>query len=86
MHKLLTKKIAHAKKEHDKTRKEKCHGKSKSYHKRCHSLGKCHAGKRKKIYCNYHGLCHNDTKECHFFQACRKHIQPTDNITEQQRL
>eukprot|EP00957_Ditylum_brightwellii_P160452 12215369-Ditylum_brightwellii.AAC.1 len=45
MYKPLMKKIAHAKKEHGKARKEKCHSKSESHHKRCHSLGKHHAGK-----------------------------------------
>eukprot|EP00957_Ditylum_brightwellii_P084559 6430126-Ditylum_brightwellii.AAC.1 len=86
MHKSLSKKIAHAKKEHDKARKEKCHSKSESHHKRHHGLGKCHTGKCKKKYCDYHGLCHHDTQKCNYYQAFRKHVQPTHHITEEQRL
>eukprot|EP00957_Ditylum_brightwellii_P097571 7431033-Ditylum_brightwellii.AAC.1 len=86
MHKPLVKKIAHAKKEHNNDGKGKCHDKSKLCHKRHHSLGKCHIGKHKKKFCDYHGLCYYDTNECNFTQPCRKHVQPTHNITEQQRL
>eukprot|EP00957_Ditylum_brightwellii_P113629 8663554-Ditylum_brightwellii.AAC.1 len=86
MYKPLMKKIAHAKKEHDKARKEKCHSKSELHHKRCHSLGKRHAGKCKKKYCDYHGLCCYNTKECDCYQAHMKHVQTTCHITEKQRL
>eukprot|EP00957_Ditylum_brightwellii_P044923 3407000-Ditylum_brightwellii.AAC.1 len=54
MHKLLMKKIAHAKKEHDEATRDikgKCHGKSELHYKRCHESGKCHAGERKKTFC-----------------------------------
>eukprot|EP00957_Ditylum_brightwellii_P041568 3148384-Ditylum_brightwellii.AAC.1 len=73
IHKPLAKKIACAKKEHDKDRKEKHHDKSELCNKRHHGQGKCHTGKRKKKYCDYHGLFHHDTKECNYYQACRKH-------------
>eukprot|EP00957_Ditylum_brightwellii_P076655 5826942-Ditylum_brightwellii.AAC.1 len=86
LHKLLVKKIACIKKERDKDRKGKCHGKSESRHKRHHSQGKCPTGKHKKKYCDYHGLCHHDKKKCKYYQACRKHVQPTHHITEDQRL
>eukprot|EP00957_Ditylum_brightwellii_P067668 5136184-Ditylum_brightwellii.AAC.1 len=86
MHKPHAKKIACAKKEHDKARKEKHHGKSELHHKRHHSEGRHHAEKHKKKYCDYHGLCHHDMKECNYYQACRKHVQPTHHITEKQRL
>eukprot|EP00957_Ditylum_brightwellii_P080004 6083855-Ditylum_brightwellii.AAC.1 len=86
MHKSLAKKIGCAKKEHDKAGKEKHHGKLDSHHKRRHGSGKHYAGKRKKKCCDYHGLCHHDTKECNFYQAYRKHVQPTHHFTEQQRL
>eukprot|EP00957_Ditylum_brightwellii_P033699 2554641-Ditylum_brightwellii.AAC.1 len=86
MHRLLAKKIACAKKEHEGDGKGKHHGKLESCHKRHHGSGKCHAGKHKNLFCNYHGLCHHDTKECDFYQVCRKHVQPTHCITKQQRL
>eukprot|EP00957_Ditylum_brightwellii_P055568 4211135-Ditylum_brightwellii.AAC.1 len=86
MYKLLTKKIACAKKEHDKDGKEKCHGKSELHHERDHGQGKYHTGKHKKKYCDYHGLCHHNIKECNYYQACRKHVQPTHYIMEEQRL
>eukprot|EP00957_Ditylum_brightwellii_P200896 15314127-Ditylum_brightwellii.AAC.1 len=89
LHKPLAKKIAHAKKEHDKAignRKGKHHNKSELCHKRCHGPGKHHDGKHKKKFCNYYGLCHHDTKECSYYQAYRKHVQPTHPITEKQRL
>eukprot|EP00957_Ditylum_brightwellii_P134124 10225366-Ditylum_brightwellii.AAC.1 len=86
MHNPLAKKIAHAKKEHDEGRNKKCHGKSGSYHARYHGQGNCHAGKCKKKYCDYHEFCHHDTKECNNYQACRKHVQPTHCITEEQKL
>eukprot|EP00957_Ditylum_brightwellii_P068016 5163881-Ditylum_brightwellii.AAC.1 len=76
LQKLLRKMIACAKKEHDIGRKRKCHNKLKLHHERCHSTGKCHQGKRKKKYCDYHGLCYHDTDECNFVQSCKKHIQP----------
>eukprot|EP00957_Ditylum_brightwellii_P156097 11881815-Ditylum_brightwellii.AAC.1 len=74
------------KKEHDKDRKRTHQDKPKLHHKRRHSLGKYHQGKRKKKICNYHGLCYHDTDKCNFVQSCRKHIQPMHCITEQQRL
>eukprot|EP00957_Ditylum_brightwellii_P008545 648091-Ditylum_brightwellii.AAC.1 len=77
MHKPLAKKIACAKKEYGEDVKGKHHGKLELRHKRHHGLGKSHAGKHKKKYCEYHGLCHHDTEECNFYQACRKHVQPT---------
>eukprot|EP00957_Ditylum_brightwellii_P113376 8645286-Ditylum_brightwellii.AAC.1 len=49
-------------------------------------MGNHHTGKCKKKDCDYPGLCHHDTKECSFYQAGRKHIQPTHHITEQQML
>eukprot|EP00957_Ditylum_brightwellii_P055586 4212498-Ditylum_brightwellii.AAC.1 len=55
LQKLLEKRIAPAEKEHDKDRKKKHQDKPKSRHKRRHSLGKRHQGKRMKKYCNYHG-------------------------------
>eukprot|EP00957_Ditylum_brightwellii_P189114 14395273-Ditylum_brightwellii.AAC.1 len=78
--------IACTKKEHDKGGKRKLQDKPKLHHERRHSLGKRHQGKRKKKYCNYHGLCYHSTDGCNFVQSCRKHIQPTHRITEQQRL
>eukprot|EP00957_Ditylum_brightwellii_P186048 14165091-Ditylum_brightwellii.AAC.1 len=59
IHKPLTKKIAHAKKEHNNGRKEKHQDKLKSHHERCHSSGKCHVGKCKNsetctAYSPYH--------------------------------
>eukprot|EP00957_Ditylum_brightwellii_P057253 4338594-Ditylum_brightwellii.AAC.1 len=86
LQKLLGGKIACVRKEHDDNRKGKCQDKPKLCHKRCHSLGKLHQGKRKKILCNYHGLCYHDTDKCNFVQAHRKHVQSTHHITEQQRL
>eukprot|EP00957_Ditylum_brightwellii_P069087 5244423-Ditylum_brightwellii.AAC.1 len=50
LHKLLTKKIACAKKEHEKGRKGKHHGKSELHHKRSHGQGKHHAGQHKKKF------------------------------------
>eukprot|EP00957_Ditylum_brightwellii_P138905 10587701-Ditylum_brightwellii.AAC.1 len=49
-------------------------------------FGKTSPGKRKKKFCDYHGLCYHDAEECNFVQVCRKHIQSTHCITEQQRL
>eukprot|EP00957_Ditylum_brightwellii_P023445 1769342-Ditylum_brightwellii.AAC.1 len=43
-------------------------------------------GKRKKKFCDYHGLCYYDTDEHVFVQAHRKHVQSMHCITEQQRL
>eukprot|EP00957_Ditylum_brightwellii_P161603 12304076-Ditylum_brightwellii.AAC.1 len=43
-------------------------------------------GKCKKKFCDYHGLCYHDMDECNFTESCRKHVQPTHCITEQQRL
>eukprot|EP00957_Ditylum_brightwellii_P123801 9437407-Ditylum_brightwellii.AAC.1 len=77
---------AWGKKEHAKDRKRKHHNKPKLHHKRNHSLGKHHQGKQKKKYCNHHCLCYHDMDKCNFVQSCRKHIQPTHHITEQQRL
>eukprot|EP00957_Ditylum_brightwellii_P117270 8943810-Ditylum_brightwellii.AAC.1 len=48
IHKTLTKKIAHAKKEHSNNGKGKYHDKSKLCHERHHRSGKCHIGKCKK--------------------------------------
>eukprot|EP00957_Ditylum_brightwellii_P169301 12885454-Ditylum_brightwellii.AAC.1 len=86
LQKLLGKKIACARKEHDDDEKGKRQDKPKLHHKRHHGLGKLHQGKRKKKFCNYHGLCYHDIEECNFVQARRKHIQLTHCITEQQRL
>eukprot|EP00957_Ditylum_brightwellii_P083212 6326727-Ditylum_brightwellii.AAC.1 len=72
----MQKLLACAKKDHDKASRDgtgKCHGKSELHHKRFHRPGKLHAGKCKKKSCNYHGLCHHDTKACNYYQACRKH-------------
>eukprot|EP00957_Ditylum_brightwellii_P034349 2606109-Ditylum_brightwellii.AAC.1 len=54
LQKLLRKTIALARKERDNDGKEKCQDKPKLHHERHHSSGKCHQGKRKKKYCNYH--------------------------------
>eukprot|EP00957_Ditylum_brightwellii_P113976 8689407-Ditylum_brightwellii.AAC.1 len=86
LQKPFGKNIAHARKEHDSTRKGKCQGKPKSHHKRLHGSGKNHQGKRKKKFCDYHVLCYHDMNECNFVQAHRKHVQPTHCIIEQQRL
>eukprot|EP00957_Ditylum_brightwellii_P181757 13846326-Ditylum_brightwellii.AAC.1 len=40
----------------------------------------------KDFFCNYHGLCYHGTYKCNFVQSCRKHIQPTHHIMEQQSL
>eukprot|EP00957_Ditylum_brightwellii_P014805 1116361-Ditylum_brightwellii.AAC.1 len=84
--KSLAKKIACARKEHDNDGKGKHQDKPKLHHKRCHGLGKCHKRKLKNLFCDYHGLCYHDTKECNFVQTCRKHVQPIHHIMEQQRL
>eukprot|EP00957_Ditylum_brightwellii_P039650 2999621-Ditylum_brightwellii.AAC.1 len=86
MHKLLAKKLAHAKKERDKDGKGKYHSKSESSYKRHHRPKKNHAGKHKKMFYDYHGLCHHDKKECIYYQAYRKHVQPTNHIMGEQRL
>eukprot|EP00957_Ditylum_brightwellii_P210593 15365162-Ditylum_brightwellii.AAC.1 len=89
LHKLLAKKIACAQKEHDESKgdgKARCLEKLKLHNKRHNGNGKCHAGKCKKKHCNYHGLCHHDTEECQYYKACRKHVQLTHHITEEQRL
>eukprot|EP00957_Ditylum_brightwellii_P114077 8697930-Ditylum_brightwellii.AAC.1 len=86
LQKLLRKKIACARKEHGNNRKETCQDKPKSHHERRHSLEKCHQGKRKKKYCNYHGLCYHGMGKCNFVQSHRKHVQPMHHIMEQQRL
>eukprot|EP00957_Ditylum_brightwellii_P122210 9319610-Ditylum_brightwellii.AAC.1 len=86
LQKLLKKKIACAKKEHDKDGKRKRQDKPKLRHERCLGLGKCHQGKQKKKYCGYHGLCYHDMDKCNFVQSHRKYVHPTHRITEQQRL
>eukprot|EP00957_Ditylum_brightwellii_P129788 9900183-Ditylum_brightwellii.AAC.1 len=58
---------------------------SELHHKRCHRHGKCHARKHEKRFCDYNGLYHHDEKDYDYYQACRKHIQPTHHITEEQR-
>eukprot|EP00957_Ditylum_brightwellii_P132682 10117198-Ditylum_brightwellii.AAC.1 len=78
--------IVCTKKEHDNDGKEKRQNKPKSHHERYHGLGKRHQGKRKKKYCDYHGLCYHDMDKCNFVQSHRKHVQPVHCITEQQRL
>eukprot|EP00957_Ditylum_brightwellii_P049375 3745789-Ditylum_brightwellii.AAC.1 len=91
MQKLLKKKIAHVIKEHDNLDKKK----PKSRYERRHDLGKHykkrhqnkhHGRKCKEKFCNYHALFYHDTDKCNFVQACRKHVQSTHHITEQQRL
>eukprot|EP00957_Ditylum_brightwellii_P085996 6542447-Ditylum_brightwellii.AAC.2 len=37
-------------------------------------------------FCDYYGLCYHDTDKFNFTQSCRKHVQPMQCITEQQRL
>eukprot|EP00957_Ditylum_brightwellii_P165114 12571421-Ditylum_brightwellii.AAC.1 len=86
LQKLLRKKIACEEKEHDKDGKRKCQDKLKLRHERCHGLRKCHQGKQKKKYYNYHDLCQHGTDKCNFVQSCRKHVQPMYCIMEQQRL
>eukprot|EP00957_Ditylum_brightwellii_P118986 9075001-Ditylum_brightwellii.AAC.1 len=86
LQKPLRKKIACAKKEHVEDGKRKRQDKPKSHHKRYHGSGKFHQGKQKKKYCEFHGLCYHGTDKCNFVQSCRKHVQPTHRITEQQRL
>eukprot|EP00957_Ditylum_brightwellii_P097900 7456153-Ditylum_brightwellii.AAC.1 len=82
LQKLLKKKIAHSIKEHDDSDRKKskshhgtCQGQSKHYEK--HQLIKHQGGKRKKQFCDYHGLCYHSTDECDFVQAGRKHVQST---------
>eukprot|EP00957_Ditylum_brightwellii_P040095 3034569-Ditylum_brightwellii.AAC.1 len=84
--KLLRKTIACAKKKHNKDGKRKSQDKPKLCHKRHHGLGTHHQGKRKKKFCNYHGLCYHGMDKCNFVQSYRKHIQPMHHFTEQQRL
>eukprot|EP00957_Ditylum_brightwellii_P152818 11632530-Ditylum_brightwellii.AAC.1 len=43
-------------------------------------------GQAKKKYCDYHGLCYHDTDKCNLVKSCKKHVQLTHCITEQQRL
>eukprot|EP00957_Ditylum_brightwellii_P152128 11583023-Ditylum_brightwellii.AAC.1 len=89
MHKPLAKKIACVKKDHDdatEDRKVRCHEKSDLCHEKHHGYGKYYARKCKKKFCNYHGLCHRNTKERNYYQAHRKHIQHTHCIIEEQRL
>ena len=74
LQKLLRKMIACAKKEHDKDGKRKHQDKPMLHHKRRHSPEKCHQAKRKKKYCDYHGLCYHGTDKCDFVQSHRKHI------------
>eukprot|EP00957_Ditylum_brightwellii_P149976 11422695-Ditylum_brightwellii.AAC.1 len=38
------------------------------------------------MLCNYYGLCHHDTKECSYYQACMKHVQSTHCIMEKQKI
>eukprot|EP00957_Ditylum_brightwellii_P126060 9610234-Ditylum_brightwellii.AAC.1 len=76
LQKPLGKKIVQVRKENDNNKKGKCQDKPKLYHERHHSLGKCHQGKQKKKFCDYHGLCCHDMEECNFVQAPRKHVQP----------
>eukprot|EP00957_Ditylum_brightwellii_P138502 10557069-Ditylum_brightwellii.AAC.1 len=54
MYKSLAKKKACVKKEHNNGGKGKHQDKSKLSHKRHHSLGKCHVGKCKNKFCDYH--------------------------------
>eukprot|EP00957_Ditylum_brightwellii_P196024 14935349-Ditylum_brightwellii.AAC.1 len=86
MHKPLTKKIAHVKKEHNNSGKGKHHDKLKLSHERRHGLGKHHVRKHKKKFCNYHGLYYHDMDKCNFTQTHRKYGQPTHHIMEHQRL
>ena len=39
-----------------------------------------------KKFCDYHGVCYHDTSKCNLAKSCKKHVQPTHRITEQQRL
>eukprot|EP00957_Ditylum_brightwellii_P195881 14924344-Ditylum_brightwellii.AAC.1 len=78
MQKLLKKKIARAIEENDDSDGKK----PKLCHERCHGSDK-HYEKRHQ---NKHDLCYHDTDKYDFVQACRKHVQPTHRITEQQRL
>eukprot|EP00957_Ditylum_brightwellii_P163468 12445699-Ditylum_brightwellii.AAC.1 len=39
-----------------------------------------------KKFCDYHGVCYHDTSKCDLPKSCKKHVQPTHRITEQQRL
>eukprot|EP00957_Ditylum_brightwellii_P056482 4281369-Ditylum_brightwellii.AAC.1 len=83
----LKKKIARAIKEHDDSDgKRKRHKKPKLCHKRRSGSGQRHQSKHKKKFCDYHDHCYHDTDKCNFFQARRKHVQPTHCITEQQSL
>ena len=53
LQKLLGKKIACARKEHDNDGKGKRQDRSKLHHERHHSLGKHHQGKQKKKLCDF---------------------------------
>eukprot|EP00957_Ditylum_brightwellii_P041909 3174290-Ditylum_brightwellii.AAC.1 len=94
LQKPLKKKIARVIKEYDDLddKKSKLHhkthqGQSKCYERHIlHQQSKHHGGKHRKKYCDYHGLCYHDTDKCDLAKSCRKHIQPTHRITEQQRL
>eukprot|EP00957_Ditylum_brightwellii_P171977 13093665-Ditylum_brightwellii.AAC.2 len=81
-------------KEHDNLddKKIKLHHKthqdqSKHYGRRIlHQQSKQHGGKQRKKNCDYHGFCYHDTSKCDLAISCKKHVQPTHRITEQQRL
>eukprot|EP00957_Ditylum_brightwellii_P168856 12852493-Ditylum_brightwellii.AAC.1 len=64
--------------------------KPKLHHKRHQSLSKHykkfhknkhHGGKRRKKFCDNHGLCYHATDKCNFNQTYRKHTQPRHCIT-----
>eukprot|EP00957_Ditylum_brightwellii_P075112 5707866-Ditylum_brightwellii.AAC.1 len=94
LQKPLKKKIAPTIKEHDKSdnnetklRHKTRHRQSKCYGRRIlRQQNKHHGGKHRKKYCGYHGLCYHDTDKCDLAKSCKKHVQPTHRITEQQRL
>eukprot|EP00957_Ditylum_brightwellii_P159971 12177264-Ditylum_brightwellii.AAC.1 len=74
------------------TRKTKPHhkkhkGQTKRY-ARCilQKQSKQHGGKQRKKYCDYNGLCYHYTSECDLAKSCKKQVQLTHHITEQQRL
>eukprot|EP00957_Ditylum_brightwellii_P052192 3957433-Ditylum_brightwellii.AAC.1 len=95
LQKLLKKRISCAVKERDESddnQKPKPHherrkGQTKRYG-RCIlcQQSKQHGGKQRNKYCDYHGLCYHDTSKCNLAKPCKKYIQLTHRIAEQQRL
>eukprot|EP00957_Ditylum_brightwellii_P141823 10805573-Ditylum_brightwellii.AAC.1 len=39
-----------------------------------------------KKFCDYRGVCYHDTSDWDLAKSCKKHLQRTRHIMEQQRL